>query len=52
MHPRRRIGIITIMIIGITLGYFFKNVEIGLIVGLGIGLLSGSLLRGGGGKDS
>jgi uncharacterized membrane protein (UPF0136 family) len=45
MHPRKKIGIGTLLIIGITLGYFFKNVEIGLLIGLAIGLLSGSLLN-------
>ncbi len=47
MQQRRGIGFVTLIIIGIILGYFFKNVEVGLVIGLGIGLLSGSLLRGG-----
>lgn len=46
MQQRRGIGFVTLIIIGIILGYFFKNVEVGLVIGLGIGLLSGSLLRG------
>jgi uncharacterized membrane protein (UPF0136 family) len=48
MQKRKGIGIGTILIIGITLGYFFKNVEIGLVVGLGIGLLAGGLLSSNG----
>lgn len=44
MHPRRRIGVVTILLIGLALGYAIKNVKIGLIIGLGLGLLAGGLL--------
>ena len=46
MQPRRRIGIITIIIIGLAIGFFIKNVKIGLIIGLGLGLLAGGLISG------
>ena len=44
MHPRRRIGGVTILLIGLVLGYAIKNVKVGLIIGLGLGLLAGGLL--------
>ena len=47
MQPRKRIGIVTILIIGLGIGYFIKNVKIGLIIGLGLGLLAGGLIGGG-----
>ena len=46
MQQRRGISIGLLIVLGIIVGYFLKNVKIGLIIGLGIGLLSGSLLRG------
>ena len=46
MQQRRAISFGLLIVIGLILGYFLKNVKIGLIIGLGIGLLSGSLLRG------
>lgn len=46
MHPRKKIGLAIIIIVGIALGYVFKNVKIGLIIGLAIGLLAGGLLSG------
>lgn len=46
MQPRKRIGIVTILLIGLGIGYFIKNVKIGLIIGLGLGLMAGGLLRG------
>jgi len=52
MHPRRKIGVGTLLIIGIVLGYLIKNVRVGLIIGLAIGLLAGGFLSGGGGKDA
>jgi hypothetical protein len=45
MQQRRGIGIVAILIIALIAGRFFKNVEVGLIIGLAIGLLSGSLIR-------
>lgn len=44
MQPRKRIGIVTLLLIGLALGYAIKNVKIGLIIGLGLGLLAGGLL--------
>lgn len=46
MQPRKRIGIVTILLIGLGIGYFIKNVKIGLIIGLGLGLMAGGLLSG------
>jgi hypothetical protein len=44
MQPRKRIGIVTLLLIGLLLGWAIKNVKIGLIIGLGLGLLAGGLL--------
>lgn len=43
VNSRRRIGIGTLVIIGVVLGLFIKNVKIGLIIGLLLGLLAGSI---------
>jgi hypothetical protein len=43
MHPRRRIGFLFLVIVGVILGVLIKNVEVGLVIGLIIGLLAGSL---------
>jgi hypothetical protein len=43
MHPRRRIGFLFLIIIGVALGFLIKNVKVGLLLGLIIGLLAGSL---------
>ncbi|PZX59993.1 MULTISPECIES: hypothetical protein [Hydrotalea] len=45
MHPRKKIGFVTLLIIGIALGFLIKNVKIGLIIGLAIGLFAGSLVN-------
>jgi hypothetical protein len=45
MEQRRGIGFVTLIIIGIALGYILKGVKVGLVIGLGIGLLASSLLR-------
>ena len=47
MQPRKRISVITIILIGLAIGFFIKNVKIGLIIGLGLGLLAGGMLSGG-----
>lgn len=47
MQPRKRIGIVTIILLGLGIGLFLKNVKIGLIVGLMLGLLAGGLISGG-----
>jgi len=50
MQPRKRIGIITIILIGLAIGFFIKNVKIGLIIGLGLGLMAGGMMGSGGRK--
>lgn len=47
MQPRKRIGIVTIILIGLGIGFFIKNVKIGLIIGLTLGLLAGGLINSG-----
>lgn len=47
MQPRKRIGIVTIILIGLAIGFFIKNVKLGLIIGLGLGLLAGGMISGG-----
>jgi len=44
MHQRRRILGIMLIVIGLATGLFMKNVKIGLIIGLMLGLLSGGIL--------
>jgi hypothetical protein len=44
MHPRRKIGFFFLIIIGVVLGFAIKNIEIGLVLGLAIGLLAASLV--------
>ncbi len=50
MQPRKRIGIVTILLIGLGIGFFIKNVKIGLVIGLMLGLLAGGLISSGGKK--
>jgi len=45
MQQKRRIGIFTIVAIGVLIGLFLKNVKIGLIIGLVLGLLAGGLVK-------
>jgi uncharacterized membrane protein (UPF0136 family) len=45
MHPRRKIGIIVILFIGLIIGYFLKNVKTGLVIGVVLGLFAGGLIR-------
>ncbi len=47
MQPRKRIGIVTIILIGLGIGFFIKNVKVGLIIGLMLGLLAGGMLSSG-----
>ncbi len=42
--PRRKIGIVTLLLIALGIGLLIKNVKIGLVIGLAIGLLAGGLL--------
>lgn len=51
MQPRKRIGFATLLLIGLGIGFFLKNVKIGLIVGLMLGLLAGGLINGRGRKE-
>jgi uncharacterized membrane protein (UPF0136 family) len=50
MQPRKRIGIVTILLIGLGIGFFIKNVKVGLVIGLMLGLLAGGLISSGGKK--
>lgn len=43
MQQRRRISVITLLLLGLGIGFLLKNVRIGLIIGLMLGLLAGSL---------
>ncbi len=45
MQPRRKIGFFTIVLIGVAIGFFIKNVKIGLIIGLVLGLLAGGIVN-------
>lgn len=47
MRSRKKIGIFTILIIGLSIGFFIKNVKIGLVIGLMLGLLAGGLISSG-----
>jgi hypothetical protein len=42
--PRKKIGAITLILIALGIGLLLKNVKIGLVIGLAIGLLAGGLL--------
>lgn len=44
MKQRRQVGILTLVVIGIAVGFLIKNVRIGLLIGLALGLLSASLI--------
>jgi hypothetical protein len=43
MQKRRRMGVITILVLALGIGFLLKNVKVGLIIGLVLGLLAGSL---------
>ena len=47
MQSKRRMGIFTILLLGLAIGFFIKNVKIGLVIGLGLGLMAGGLIGGG-----
>jgi hypothetical protein len=47
MQQRKRMGIFTILLIGLGIGFFIKNVKIGLVLGLALGLMAGGLLSSG-----
>lgn len=44
MQPRKKISFFTLVVIGVAIGFFIKNVKIGLIIGLALGLLAGGLM--------
>jgi uncharacterized membrane protein (UPF0136 family) len=44
---RRKVSILTLLIIGLAIGWMIKNVKIGLIVGLVLGLLISGMTVGG-----
>lgn len=44
MKPRKKIGLLTLIIIGVIIGFFLKNVKAGLLIGLALGLLGGGLM--------
>jgi hypothetical protein len=44
-RKRKGVSFIFLILLGIGLGMLFKNVRIGLLIGLVLGLLSMSLLR-------
>jgi len=46
MQQRRKISVITILLIALGIGFLIKNVRIGLIIGLILGLLAGGLAGG------
>ena len=45
MQARRKIGFFSIVLIGVAIGFFIKNVKIGLIIGLVLGLLAGGIVN-------
>jgi hypothetical protein len=45
---RRKVSILTLLMIGIGFGWLIKNVKIGLILGLVLGLLISGMTVGGG----
>jgi F0F1-type ATP synthase assembly protein I len=45
MQPRRKISFFTIVLIGVAIGFFIKNVKIGLIIGLLLGLMAGGIVN-------
>lgn len=47
MHQRKKISFITILIIALAIGYFIKNVKVGLVIGLVLGLLGGGMISSG-----
>ncbi|MDP1842037.1 MAG: hypothetical protein Q8K64_01365 [Sediminibacterium sp.] len=44
MKQRKKMGFLTIVLIGVGIGFFIKNVKIGLIIGLVLGLLGGGIM--------
>lgn len=44
MQPRKKISFFMLVIIGVAIGLFLKNVKAGLLIGLALGLLGCGLL--------
>ena len=44
-QQRKKIGAVTLILIGLAIGFAIKNVKIGLLLGLVLGVLAGGLLR-------
>ena len=44
-RPRLTITAILCIVIGLVVGFEIKRLHIGLLIGLGLGLLSGNMLR-------
>jgi hypothetical protein len=44
MQQRKRMSAITLIVMGLGIGLFLKNVKLGLVIGLVLGLLAGGLL--------
>ena len=44
MHPRRKISFFLLIVIGVVLGFAIKNIKIGMIIGITIGLLASGLM--------
>ncbi len=42
--PRKRIGFVTLIIIGLIIGFAIKRVALGLIIGLVLGLLASGMI--------
>ncbi len=45
-NDRRRIGFVTLIIIGLIIGIIIKRVGIGLIIGIVLGLLASGMIAG------
>lgn len=43
-NPRKRIGFVTLLIIGLLIGFAIKRVGLGIIIGLVLGLLASGLV--------
>jgi len=45
MQPRKKISFFLLVVIGVVIGLFLKNVKAGLLIGIALGLLGGGLLN-------
>lgn len=44
-EKRRKVSILFLLVVGLIIGYAIKRVQIGLIIGVGLGLLASGLRR-------